>query len=94
VGGLLANPKLSNLKRFGRARLSPALLWYRLFPNATYPEGLCWPWSWQPARCWPCFIWLGGSRRWAERLADLVYAGACLVFLAGIGDQRQERRRE
>ncbi len=84
-GGLLANPKLFLPHKLSQSTaLSQPLLWYRLFPNATYPEGVLLALT---IACLPLIVllaWLMATKRWQVNLLQgLAYGAALLVFLIG-----------
>lgn len=84
-GGLLANPKLFLPHKLSQSTaLSQPLLWYRLFPNATYPEGVLLALI---IACLPLIVllgWMIATKRWQiNGLQGLAYASALLVFLIG-----------
>jgi hypothetical protein len=84
-GGLLANPKIFQVEKLkSSTTMAQPLLWYRLFPNSTYPEGLLIALL---LAAGPLLLALAGlllSRRWRisplSALATLAGAG---VLLAG-----------
>jgi hypothetical protein len=84
-GGLLANPKLFLPHKLSQSTaFSQPLLWYRLFPNATYPEGVLFALA---LACLPVIVllvWMIATKRWKiNALQALAYSAALLVFLSG-----------
>lgn len=84
VGGALANPKLLSPKSVaGGTALSQPLLWYRLLPNVTYPDGIVIGLALAALPLVIILVWLALSRRWPVNwLQALGYSTASLVFLA------------
>jgi hypothetical protein len=85
AGGLLANPILFMPKELSQSTtFAQPLLWYRLFPNITYPEGVL---GALILACGPLaalLIWMVVSNRWKLNwLQQLAFGAAGLVFLAG-----------
>ena len=85
VGGLLANPTLLQPSVLvGSTSFAQPLLWYRLFPNSTYSEGVL---GGLVLACGPLaviLLWRTITKRWRLHwLLALAYLGACLVLLAG-----------
>jgi hypothetical protein len=94
VGGLLASPRFLRPKELSTSvAFAQPLLWYRLFPNVTYPEGIllalllaCGPLA-------ALLVWLAASKRWrlnwvqaaAYTAGSLVFLGAGLVASVKIG---------
>ncbi len=93
-GGLLANPKLMQPVRLSQSTaLSQPLLWYRLLPNATYPEGVLLALALATVPVIILLVWLKLSGRWrpgwlfnaAALAAGLVFLGGGIVASAKIG---------
>ncbi|MEW5871977.1 MAG: hypothetical protein AB1894_22095 [Chloroflexota bacterium] len=84
AGGALANPKLLSPKSVaGSTALSQPLLWSRLFPNVTYPDGIVIGLALAALPLIILLVWLALSRRWPVNwLQALGYFTASLAFLA------------
>ncbi|MFM8321416.1 MAG: hypothetical protein ACKOC5_10910, partial [Chloroflexota bacterium] len=86
LGGMLANPKLLQPERLSKSTaLAQPLLWYRLFPSATYPEGVLPALLLAVGPLLALLAWLAFSRRWRP---TWLHALACLaggVLLLGGG---------
>lgn len=84
IAGMLASPKLFVPAKLSKSMtFSQPLLWYRLFPNATYGEGILIGLGVAILPLIILLIWLAASRRWPLNwLQGLAYTGACLAFLA------------
>jgi hypothetical protein len=84
VGGMFANDKLFSPKEISSSTtMSQPLLWYRLLPNATYPEGILLGLLIAALPLIAILIWLIVSKRWSVNwLQALAYLVACAGFLA------------
>lgn len=85
AAGALANPKLLLPKEFSQGTsFSQPLLWYRLFPNATYPEGVLAALFIATAPLLLWLIWLAATGRWPLNWVQrLAFIGATVIFLGG-----------
>jgi len=84
LAGALANPKLFSPRHFSSdITFAQPLLWYRLLPSSTYPEGILLGLLIATGPLLLLLIWLILSKRWNPTwLQQLAYAGASLGFLA------------
>jgi hypothetical protein len=82
--GALANPKLLSPKVISTSTaMSQPLLWYRLFPNATNPDGILLELIIATLPLIALLIWLIVRKSWSPNwLQSLAYIGASLGFLA------------
>ncbi len=83
VGGMLANDKLFSPKDIATSTaMSQPLLWYRLLPNATYPEGILLGLLIAILPLLAVLLWLVIQKKlnvnWRQGIA---YLGACTGFL-------------
>ncbi len=85
AGGLLANPKLLMPQKLAQSTaLSQPLLWYRLLPSATYPEGVLLALALAAGPLAGLLLWLAASRRWKlTAWQALAYPAALLLLLGG-----------
>jgi hypothetical protein len=83
LAGGLANPKLFSPKQLtSNVAFNQPLLWYRLLPSPTYPEGILLGLLFAVGPLLALIIWLIASKRWNPSwLQQLACAGACLGFL-------------
>ncbi|MEW5871974.1 MAG: hypothetical protein AB1894_22080 [Chloroflexota bacterium] len=86
VAGALTNNKLfvfSPQVLSSTSKLSQPLLWYRLFPNVTYSDGILLGLTLAIVPVSILLLWTAISKRWRVNwLQDLTYLAACLAFLA------------
>jgi hypothetical protein len=84
LAGALANPNLFSSRQFSSGiTFAQPLLWYRLLPSSTYPEGILLGLLIAIGPLVLLLIWLIISNRWNTNwLQRLAYAGANLAFLA------------
>lgn len=85
AGGLLADPRLFRpAKLAGGTSLSQPLLWYRLFPNSTYPAGILLSLVIAALPVVILLIWAVISRRWRLNWIQIAaFAVPSLIFLGG-----------
>jgi hypothetical protein len=85
AGGLLANPTLIMPGRLSSSTtFAQPLLWYRLFPNVTYPEGILGALILACAPLAALLVWQALGKRWKLNwLQSLAYLLASLIFLGG-----------
>lgn len=81
---MLANPKLFSPRYLSKSTaFSQPLLWYRLFPNSTYPEGILLGLIIATAPLITLLIWLVLSKRWnLNWLQILAYAASSAALLS------------
>lgn len=84
IAGIIADPRLISIDKISKSTaLSQPLLWYRLLPNATYPEGIIIGLVIATAPLLVLLIWSALSKRWILNwLQQLIYIGVSVVFLA------------
>ncbi len=85
AGGMLANPKLLMPQKLSQSTaLAQPLLWYRLFPNPTYPEGVLGALLMAAVPLGLLLAWQALSRRWKlDGWQALAYTAGCLAVLGG-----------
>ena len=85
AGGLLANPTLLMPERLSSSTtFAQPLLWYRLFPNVTYSEGILGALLLACAPLASLLVWQVVSRRWKlSWVQSIACIGASLIFLGG-----------
>jgi hypothetical protein len=82
VPGLLANAPRWLTPKESTLSLSQPLLWYRLFPNATYPQGILINLAVAVTPLVGFLAWLVTSRRWKPDWTQcLMILAACSAFL-------------
>lgn len=84
AAGALANPRLFSPKGLKTSTaLHQPLLWYRLWPNVNYPEGILLGLVIAALPLVILLVWLAASKRWRLNwVQSLAYLGASLGFLA------------
>jgi len=84
AGGMLANNKLFSPKDIATSTsMSQPLLWYRLLPNATYPEGILLGMLIAVFPLIAVLMWLVIKKIWTINFYQgVIYLGACMGFLA------------
>ncbi len=85
AGGALANDRLFSPKELkSSTALAQPLLWYRLFPNVNYPEGILFGLLIAALPLTALLLWLALSKRWAVNWVQAAaYLASGLVFLGG-----------
>ena len=85
AGGLLANPKLFMPEKLSSSTtFAQPLLWYRLFPNVTYFEGILGALLLACAPLAALLGWQALSKRWKlSWVQSIAYLGTSLLFLGG-----------